>query len=100
MEVQKSNVIITFKHAENGLEQKGTAPSTVYIAGADQKFLPATIKLQGNKLIATNKAIKEPVAVRFGFSNAAVGNLFGKNGLPVAPFRTDNWDVLTVAPAQ
>jgi sialate O-acetylesterase len=37
--------------------------------------------------------VKQPAAVRFSFSNAAVGNLFAKNGLPVVPFRTDEWDL-------
>jgi len=33
--------------------------------------------------------------VRFGFSNTAIPNLFNKEGLPVSPFRTDNWEVDT-----
>ena len=34
-----------------------------------------------------------PVAVRFGFTNAAMPNLFSKEGLPVNLFRTDDWEV-------
>jgi sialate O-acetylesterase len=33
--------------------------------------------------------------VRYGFSDTATGNLFSKDGLPVCPFRTDNWFVET-----
>lgn len=42
-------------------------------------------------------AVTTPVAVRYAFSNTAVGNLFSKEGMPVAPFRTDDWDVDTAA---
>ena len=38
------------------------------------------------------QAIKNPEAVRFSFSNDAIGNLFSSEGLPVAPFRTDKWE--------
>jgi sialate O-acetylesterase len=39
--------------------------------------------------------VKEPVAVRYAFSNTAVGNIFSKEGLPLAPFRADDWEVDT-----
>jgi sialate O-acetylesterase len=39
--------------------------------------------------------VKKPVAVRFGFSNGAMPNLFTKDGLPVNLFRTDDWPVDT-----
>ena len=38
-----------------------------------------------------SKDVKEPVAVRYAFSNDATLSLFGAGGLPVAPFRTDSW---------
>ena len=33
--------------------------------------------------------VKEPVDVRFGFTNTAMPNLFSAEGLPVNLFRTD-----------
>ena len=56
-----------------------------------QKFTPADYKISGNKLIVYNKVVKNPVAVRFGFSDVSMSNLFNSKGLPVSPFRTDNW---------
>jgi sialate O-acetylesterase len=35
--------------------------------------------------------VKEPVAVRYAWSNAPVANLFNGAGLPAAPFRSDDW---------
>ena len=37
--------------------------------------------------------VKEPAAVRFGWSNYPVVNLWNKDGLPASPFRTDTWPV-------
>ena len=62
------------------------------IAGEDMKFVPAKGKIdkKTNTLVVTSTTVKHPVAVRYSFSNDAVGNLFCSNGLPVLPFRTDN----------
>jgi sialate O-acetylesterase len=75
---------------------KGSGKATeFYVAGADKNFLPAEVKVEKDRIIVYNKQIKEPVAVRFGFSNTAMSNLFSKEGLPVCPFRTDNWEIDT-----
>ena len=35
--------------------------------------------------------VKQPVAVRYCFRNFLLGNLGNAGGLPLFPFRTDNW---------
>lgn len=92
MKVEKSRIRINFDHAEGGLVSKGGAPTEFYIAGEDGKFVPATAKIEGNSVVVWNKEIKTPVAVRFGFSDASMPNLFSKDGLPVVSFRTDTWN--------
>jgi sialate O-acetylesterase len=91
MKVEKNKIRISFTNAPNGLEVHGNEPLTFEIAGSDQIFMPAKAKIEGNTVIVWAKELKTPVAVRFSFSNDAIGNLFSKEGLPVAPFRTDNW---------
>lgn len=91
LSVESNKATITFDNAENGLMTKGNTVTELYIAGNDKIFYPAEAKINGNKLTVWSDKVKQPVAVRFGFNNAAIGNLFSKNGLPVAPFRTDNW---------
>ena len=95
MKAEKNKIIIGFENADNGLISKGKLISEFYIAGEDRQFLPAMAKIEGNKVIVWNKTIKAPIAVRFGFSNTAIPNLFSKEGLPVNLFRTDNWEVDT-----
>ena len=46
-------------------------------------------RIKENRLIVSSPKIKQPIAVRYCFDDATVGNLFNAEGLPVAPFRTD-----------
>jgi sialate O-acetylesterase len=95
MKTEKGKIRIGFENAGNGLIAKDKIISEIYLAGEDRQFQPATAQIEGNSLIVWNKSIKAPVAVRFGFSNTAIPNLFSKEGLPVNLFRTDNWEVDT-----
>jgi len=95
MQIEKNKIVINFINVDKGLTIKGKTATDFFIAGADKKFLPATIKIQGNTVVVFSKDIKEPVAVRFGFSNTAMPNLFTVEGLPVNLFRTDDWEVNT-----
>ncbi|BAV05769.1 sialate O-acetylesterase [Filimonas lacunae] len=91
METGKGRVVCYFTHADNGLVIKGATVKECYIAGEDRRFVPATVKTEGDHIIVSSTAVAKPVAVRFGYSNAGIGNIFSTEGLPVAPFRTDNW---------
>jgi len=93
MKVEKNKIRISFDNAPSGLKTSGGEPTEFYIAGADQNFVKATAKIEGNTVVVSSKEIKNPVAVRFGFSNTATPNLLSKEGLPVNLFRTDNWPV-------
>jgi sialate O-acetylesterase len=92
--VENNKAVVDFYNADDGLTIKGDKITQLYIAGKDSIFYPADVKIQNSKLIITSKNVDEPVAVRYEFSNAEIGNLFSSGGLPVAPFRTDDWDVL------
>lgn len=91
MEKKNDQIVLYFKHADNGLVLKDGVAKEWYIAGADKKFVPADVKVKGNTVTVSAKGIAQPEAVRFSFNNAAIGNIFSKEGLPVDPFRTDNW---------
>lgn len=45
------------------------------------------------RLIEADMALTYKAANLKAFSHAAVGNLFAKNEMPVAPFRTEDWDL-------
>lgn len=95
MMIKKDKVIISFKNDSQGITIKGDSIAQLFIAGNDRQFYPARARVKNNSLVVWSKEVKQPVAVRYAFSNTAIGNLFSRNGLPVAPFRTDQWEVST-----
>jgi sialate O-acetylesterase len=92
MKIEKEKIRIIFTHSEKGLISKNGEPTCFEIAGDDQRFVPAHAKIEKGTVVVWANHIKKPVAVRFSFTNAAISNLFSKEGLPVCPFRTDNWE--------
>ena len=97
MIIEKDKIRILFDNLDSGLMASTKDLNEFYIAGADQKFLFASAKIEGKTVVVWNKAVKVPVAVRFGFSNTSIPNLLSKEGMPVNMFRTDNWEVKTEA---
>lgn len=62
------------------------------MADADKVFYSAKAVLSKNgDIILQSNQVKNPIAVRYCFSNNEMPNLFDTNGLPLMPFRTDNW---------
>jgi sialate O-acetylesterase len=84
-------VIVTFGHASGGIIPHDRPPQSVEIAGPDQVFHPALVRLARTAMFVTSPDVKDPVAVRYAWKNAPDANLFNGAGLPVVPFRTDNW---------
>jgi sialate O-acetylesterase len=43
----------------------------------------------------SSPSVPNPAAVRYGWADFPVVNLFNKNGLPATPFRTDSFPMTT-----
>ena len=82
------------------LTQQGDRPRSVdpklsgfAIAGADQRWHPATGRIEGEgskqSVLLWSDAVVRPVAVRYDWKGFPEGNLYNRNGLPAPPFRTD-----------
>ena len=74
-----------------GLIKKGKQLTNFTIAGADKVFSEAKAKIVGNTIIVSAKNVKNPIAVRFAFTDTAEPNLYNTQGLPASAFRTDSW---------
>lgn len=94
MAVEKNRIRIWFDNVPTGLVSKGKELTEFQIAGEDKKFVPARARIDGNTVVVSSKQVKNPVAVRFGWPNHSIPNLFTSEGLPVSCFRTDQWDIL------
>jgi sialate O-acetylesterase len=92
LKVEGNKAILSFTHLGNGLVAKGGPLTGFTIAGEDKKFHNAQAEIQDDKIIVTCDKVEKPVAVRFGWANYPVVNLWNKAGLPASPFRTDNWE--------
>jgi sialate O-acetylesterase len=92
--IEKSKVRITFDNVPTTLIAQGGEPTEFMVAGEDQNFVPAKAKIEGNSVVVYSKEVKAPVAVRFGWPNGSIPNLFSTEGMPVSCFRTDDWPIL------
>jgi sialate O-acetylesterase len=66
-------------------------PRGFAVAGADRRFVWAEARLDGDNIIVSSPAVPAPVAVRYAWADHPEATLFGGNGLPASPFRTDAW---------
>ncbi len=78
-----------------GLMIKGEKLAGIEICGEDKVFVPAQATIEGETLVVWAEGVAKPVAVRFGWRDAVVTNLFNGAGLPAGPFRSDDWPGLT-----
>lgn len=66
------------------------------IAGEDKQWHAAQAKIvDGDKVEVWSDAVAKPVAVRYAWADNPVCNLFNAEGLPVTPFRSDDWPGVT-----
>lgn len=79
---------ITFDYAEEGLKYIGEKPAGFEMAGEDGLFKEADASFIGNKVFLKAAEVNEPVKARYLWTNYREVNIFGINGLPMAPFRT------------
>lgn len=89
-----NKLILDFYFMENEkLKLKGKKLDGIYIAGADKVFYPAVASVDKNKLVVSSTRVKDPVAVRYAFTETALTEqLYSSNNLPVPLFRTDSWN--------
>lgn len=90
MTIEGPKATVKLDHAD-GLTARGGEPTHWMIAGEDKVFRPAKATIQGSTVIVESPKVAKPAAVRFGWGDADEPNLFNKDGLPAAPFRTDSW---------
>jgi sialate O-acetylesterase len=89
--ISGDKIIITFTQTGGGLMTiDGEAPQEFAIAGADRKFVWASAKIEGDKVIVWSDEIKDPKYVRYAWADNPVNpNLYNKEGLPASPFETE-----------
>ncbi len=103
MEVKGSRATLTFDHLGGGLDTFDVRePIGFAIAGEDRKFVNANAKLvdsdgdrKFDQVVVSSDAVANPVAVRYAWADNPICNVQSTAGLPLTPFRTDDWPGVT-----
>ncbi|TWU07450.1 sialate O-acetylesterase [Stieleria varia] len=97
MEVDGDRIRVTFDDAGGDLDTFDVKqPVGFTIAGDDQKFVPAEAQIVDEHTIEVwSKQVKQPVAVRYAWADNPIANVQNTAGLPMTPFRTDQWKGVT-----
>lgn len=83
---------IRFRNLESGLVSRtGDVLAGFQIAGDDRKFVTAEARLVDGEVTVSSPTVAQPRAVRYAWTNAPQVSLFNRQGTPVPPFRTDDW---------
>jgi sialate O-acetylesterase len=85
-------IILSFDNVPKGFRENDAIEGFFILDLKTEQWVPAQAKIEKDKIIVWKDDAK-PAQVRYGFGNTIIGNVFSKEGLPLCPFRTDNWDV-------
>jgi sialate O-acetylesterase len=88
LDVRDGKAIVRFRHVGSGLASKGGDLKGFEIAGQDGKFVMASAVIQNETVVVSSPEVARPTAVRYGWANHPVVNLFNREGLPASPFRS------------
>jgi sialate O-acetylesterase len=92
---ENGKAVVKFANLGGGLVAKGGPLTGFTVCGPDKQFHKAQAEIQHDTVVVWSDEVKEPVAVRFGWENFPVVNLWNKEGLPASPFRTDDFPGVT-----
>ncbi len=100
-EVQGDKIVVTFQHVGGGMDTFDVkTPVGFAISGPDQKFVWADARIVAkDKIEVRSSQVPQPAAVRYAWADNPVANVQNAEGLPLTPFRTDDWNT-TTKPAQ
>jgi sialate O-acetylesterase len=65
------------------------------ICGKDKVLNNAFAEIVGDTVVVSCNKVDEPIAVRYGWANHPICNLYNREGLPASPFRTDTFPGIT-----
>ena len=101
MDVEGNLAVIQFDNVGGGLTAKavtldgievgGDSVKGFAICGADRVWHYAEAEIDGDEVILSSPAVEKPVAVRYGWANFPICNLYNAEGFPANPFRTDDF---------
>jgi sialate O-acetylesterase len=97
MEIQGSKVLVTFDCFGSSLRPFDVKEAIGFaVCGEDKVWHWAKGEITGkDKVAVSSDKVEQPMAVRYAWADNPVCNLFSNEGLPVTPFRTDDFEMMT-----
>ncbi|MDE6448802.1 MAG: 9-O-acetylesterase, partial [Muribaculaceae bacterium] len=89
--IEGDTCYITFDAPSSAFMKSDVSLDGFIIAGTDGQFYKAEARWAGDRLAVSSPHVRVPVAVRYAWADNPAVSLYGRNMLPVAPFRTDTW---------
>jgi sialate O-acetylesterase len=89
----RDKITLSFDNAPKGFKENEAISGFSIFDTKTEQWYDAQAKIEKDKIIVWSDKATAPAQVRYGFGNTIIGNVFSNEGLPLCPFRTDNWDV-------
>lgn len=83
-----NSLYVYFSHTGTGLMAKGAALMGFEVSEGNGQFYPAEAVIEGNRVRVSSAQVPHPAIVRYGWAKVPHVNLYNKEGLPAAPFRS------------
>jgi len=95
--IASNKALVTFDCFGSGLRPFGVPEARGFtLCGADKVWHLAKGSMVGtNEVEVCSSEVAAPIAVRYAWADNPVCNLYSSDGLPVTPFRTDNFKMTT-----
>ncbi len=92
-DIEGNKILLNFDKPSDMMWQANQQFDFFEIAGSDKVFYPAKVYFDNSvkRLVVSSNKVPKPVAVRYAFRDYTGASLFSVAGIPVSPFRTDNW---------
>ena len=87
LKIENGKAVVTFRNAKTLKTKDGKAAKYFEIAGADNRYYPATAVLSGNKATLSSDKVAKPYMVRYAWNHDVTTNLVNENNLPAGAFR-------------
>jgi sialate O-acetylesterase len=97
VEINGNKAVVTIDCFGSGLRPFDVTDAVGFaVCGEDKVWRWAKGKIIGNdKVEVSSDQVEKPIAVRYAWGDNPTCNLYSRQGLPVTPFRTDDFDMVT-----
>lgn len=92
--LKEDKYIVEFTKGKHLMVPPGEDAMGFEVAGEDRVFHPAKATVWNNTVtVYVPKEVTTPLSLRYSFRDNPVSNIHTHLGFPVAPFRTDDWEL-------